>query len=196
MSANSNTIGAHHALEKQLLTQPRQVRYCTKCVVSNQRPRIVLDENGVCSACHFSYQKYHVIDWVERETQLVKLLDKHRSKTGEWDVLVPCSGGKDASYVAHQLKHKYGMHPLTVTFSPFIYTDIGFKNMQRFVASGFSNLFFNPNGAVHRKLARLCFEEMGDAWQPFAFGQMCYSFQMAVKLGIKLVFYGENGEAE
>lgn len=192
----SKLIGAAHALDKQLLNQPREVRYCARCVVSNQRPRIRFDSEGVCSACRFSYEKYHTIDWEKREKELQALLDKHRSRDGRWDVLVPCSGGKDASYVAHQLKHRYGMHPLTVTFSPFIYTDIGARNRQNFIRSGFNNLFFSPNGRLHRLLARLCFEEVGDAWQPFTFGQMAYAFHVALRFGIPLVFYGENGEAE
>ncbi len=37
---------------------------------------------------------------------------------------------------------------------------------------------------------------MGDAWQPFTYGQVCYAFHIALRFGIKLVFFGENGEAE
>ena len=43
-------------------------------------------------------------------------------------IIVPSSHGKDSALVAHQLKHKYGMHPLTVTWAPFIYTRIGWLN--------------------------------------------------------------------
>lgn len=189
-------MSIHKPLERQLQTQPKEVRFCRTCVVSNQRPRIVFDAEGVCSACRFSREKYGVIDWKKREEELVALLDKHRRNDGTWDVVVPCSGGKDASYVAHQLKHKYGMNPLTVTWAPFRYTDIGRRNHQSFVDAGFNNLLAYPNGKLHRKLARLCYEELGDAWQPFAYGQMCYSFHIAQRMGIKLVFYGENGEAE
>jgi N-acetyl sugar amidotransferase len=183
-------------LEKQLLTQPKEVVFCKWCVVSNQRPRIVIDEEGVCSACRFSYEKYNVIDWDAREKQLEILLDKHRKNDGYWDVLVPGSGGKDSAFVAHQLKTKYGMHPLTVTWAPFRYTDIGYQNYINFVDSGFNNILAYPNGKVHRKLSRLAFEELADAWQPFAYGQVYYAFHMALKMGIKLVFWGENGEAE
>lgn len=189
-------FGAKSHLEKQLLTQPKEVKFCKKCVVSNQRPRIVFDEEGVCSACRFAYEKYHVIDWADRERQLQQALDKHRRQDGRWDVIVACSGGKDSSYVAHQLKHKYGMHPLTITFAPFKYTEIGYKNYQNFVKTGFNNLLFCPNGRLHRKLSRLAFEELGDAWQPFAYGQMGYAFHVALRFDIQLVFYGENGEAE
>ena len=32
---------------------PEEVKYCKKCTISNQRPRITFDENGVCSACNY-----------------------------------------------------------------------------------------------------------------------------------------------
>lgn len=183
-------------LDKQLGQLPRKVIFCKRCVVSNQRPRIIFDKEGVCSACRYHEEKYQVINWRKREAELVKLLDKHRSKDGRFDVVIPSSGGKDSAYVAHQLKHHYHMHPLTVTWAPFMYTNIGWKNYVNFVQSGFDNLLFNPNGLWHRKLARVAFELKGDAWEPFTFGQKAYSFHIALKFGIPLIFYGENGEVE
>ena len=184
------------SLDVQLREQPSEVRYCKRCVVSNQRPRIVFDGEGICSACRFAEYKHHTIDWEARERELLSLLDKYRSKDSGYDCIVPASGGKDSSYVAHQLKTKYGMHPLTVTFAPFIYTDIGFQNFYNFVQSGFDNLTCWPNGLIHRKLSRMSLDLLGDAWQPFAYGQLNYAFQLATKFNIRLVFFGENGEAE
>ena len=40
-----------HPLEKQILKQPKNVMFCKKCVMSNQRPRITFDDNGVCGGC-------------------------------------------------------------------------------------------------------------------------------------------------
>ncbi|MCB1176970.1 MAG: N-acetyl sugar amidotransferase, partial [Leptospiraceae bacterium] len=114
-------------LEKQITALPAEVKFCKKCVISNQRPKITFDEDGVCSACKNANYK-NKIDWDLREKELKDLLDQHRRKDGKWDVIVPSSGGKDSGFVAHQLKYKYGMNPLTVTWTPLIYTDIGFKN--------------------------------------------------------------------
>ena len=183
-------------LEKQLLDLPKEVKFCRKCVVSNQRPRIVFDDAGVCSACRFAERKHNGIDWQTRAAELERLLDKHRRNDGSWDVIVPVSGGKDGGFVAHQLKERWGMNPLTVTWSPFVYTDIGRKNFQSFIGSGFNNLLATPDGEMHRKLSKLSFLTLGDAWQPFTYGQMSYAFHMALMFGIKLVFFGENGEAE
>ncbi len=183
-------------LDRQLGNRPKEIKFCTKCVVSSQRPRITFDEQGVCSACRYAYEKHNLIDWDERERQLRDLLDRFRSKDGSYDCLVPGSGGKDSSYVSHQLKYKYGMHPLTVTWAPFEYTDIGWKNFLNWKDSGFDNLLCFPNGQVHRKLSRLAFELLGDAWEPFAYGQKAYAFHMAIKFKIPLIFYGESGEIE
>lgn len=182
-------------IDSQLGELDKDIYFCKKCVTSNQRPRISFDDEGVCSACRYAEEKERM-DWKGREEQLRDLLDKHRSKDGSFDVIVPSSGGKDSAYVSHQLKHKYGMTPLTVTWAPFIYTDIGRANYDRFVQAGFDNLLFNPNGEFHRKLARVAFDVKGDHWEPFTFGQKALAFQVATRFGIPLIFYGENGEVE
>ena len=185
-----------HSLEKQLLNQPKEVLFCKRCVMSNQRPRITFDAEGVCGGCSNNELYKKKIDWNKREEELNKLLDKYRRKDGKWDVVVPSSGGKDSAYVAHQLKYKYGMNPLTVTWSPLIYTNIGWKNFQSLRDTGFSNILSSPNGKTHRQLARLSFEEFGDAFHVFVLGQISYAFHIAIKFDIPLVMFGENGEAE
>ena len=97
---------------------PVDVRFCIKCTVSNQRPRISFDPHGVCSACNYADYKRRHVDWNEREKELLELCKQHRKNNGEYDVIVPCSGGKDGGFVAHQLKYRYGMNPLTVTWAP------------------------------------------------------------------------------
>lgn len=184
----------HKLIEKYKL--PIDVKYCKRCVISNQRPRISFDEEGVCSACRFADHKKTGIDWSARRKELQELCDKHRRTDGSFDVVVPGSGGKDSAMVAHMLKHEYGMHPLTVTWSPHLYTDIGFENFQSFIASGFDNILYTPDRLVHRQLTRIAFEEMGDPFQPFIFGQCSIPFRVALHYDIPLVFYGEDGEVE
>ena len=76
---------------------PTEVKFCVKCTISNQRPRITFDENGVCSACNFAEFKQNKIDWSVREQELMTLLERYRRNDGRYDVIVPCSGGKDAA---------------------------------------------------------------------------------------------------
>ena len=92
-------------LEKQVLHLPEKVHWCKRCVISNQRPRIIFNDEGICSGCINTDYKNNEVDWSIRRKELEDLLDKHRSTDGSWDVVVPSSGGKDSCFVAHQLKH-------------------------------------------------------------------------------------------
>lgn len=176
---------------------PSEVKFCTRCTISNQRPRIGFDDEGVCSACRFAEYKHHKINWKEREQELRDLCNRFRRKDGYYDVIVPSSGGKDSSFIAHTLKYDYGMNPLTVTWAPHLYTDIGFRNFQSLSQiGGLDNILGTPNGIVHRKLTRLFFEILGDPFQSFIYGQTNFPLQLAVKFQVALLMYGENGEVE
>lgn len=182
---------------QSLYNLPSEVKYCTKCTISNQRPRIVFDAEGVCSACRYAEFKSNSIDWQKREDELKTTLDRFRRNDGRYDVIVPCSGGKDASYIAHELKAKYGMNPLTVTWAPHLYTEIGWQNLHNMIREGdLANILGTPAGKIHRKLTKLSFEILGDPFQPFIYGQTNFPMQMALAHDIPLVMYGENGEVE
>lgn len=193
---------------------PEQVKFCKKCVIPNTRPSssneyrhtadkrhdyIQFDAEGVCSACRFCEAKFDgTIDWKKREEELLTLLDAHRSKDGSYDCLVPGSGGKDSIYASHVLKEKYGMHPLTVTWAPHLYTDVGWKNFQNWMhVAGHDNYLFTPSGEIHRLLTRNAFFNLLNPFQPFIIGQKTFAAKMAARFGIPLVFYGpspgENG---
>jgi N-acetyl sugar amidotransferase len=189
---------------------PREIAFCRRCVISNQRPNsaveyahtkdskkttIHFDQDGVCDACRMAEQKHHTIDWEERERQLVELCNRFRRNDGSYDCVVPGSGGKDSFYAAHVLKYKYGMHPLTVTWAPHIYTEWGWRNFESWIHAGFDNYLCTPNGRVHRLLTRLAVENLFHPFQPFIFGQKSLAPKMALLHKIPLVFYGEN-EAE
>ena len=189
---------------------PQKVQFCKECVMSNQKPNscyefqhtahslkktMVIQSDGVCDACHACHNKTDAIDWAEREQQLRELCDQYRKTDGSYDCLVPGSGGKDSFYAAHLLKYKYGMHPLTVTWAPHIYTPWGFQNFQAWIHAGFDNYLCTPNGITHRLLTRLATETLFHPFQPFILGQKQLAPKIAAKFGIPLVFYGEN-EAE
>ncbi|NQV57961.1 MAG: N-acetyl sugar amidotransferase [Rhodospirillales bacterium] len=189
---------------------PEDVRFCKSCIISNQRPNsaveyqhdikskkstIYIDENGICDPCRAAHKKQNEIDWDEREKQLIDLCNKFRKNDGSYDCIVPGSGGKDSFYASHVLKYKYGMHPLTVTWAPHIYTDWGWRNFEAWLHSGFDNTLVTPNGRVHRILTRLAIENLFHPFQPFIIGQKAIAPKMSVLHDIPLVFYGEN-EAE
>ena len=197
----------NYVMVKTLYGLPSEVKFCKKCVISNQRPSSVVefrnniknlkptiqfDDYGVCSACTFKEIKDTKINWNEREKQLQDLCDRFRKTDGSFDCLVPGSGGKDSRYVSHILKYEYNMNPLTVTWAPHEYTEIGFQNMISWFQDGFSNYLITPNRKLHRYLTREAFLNLGHPFQPFIMGQKVVGPKLAKQLGIDLIFYGEN----
>jgi N-acetyl sugar amidotransferase len=148
--------------------------------------------DGICDACRYADYKATEIDWSSREKELVELLGKYRRSDGRYDVIVPGSGGKDSIYVAHLLKYKYGMNPLTVTWAPHIYTEIGWQNFQNWLKSGFDNILVTPNPKAHAIMTRLAFLNLVNPFQPFILGQKIAAPRVALQYDVPLVFYGEN----
>jgi N-acetyl sugar amidotransferase len=154
-----------------------------------------IDEEAVCDACRYADKKEE-INWKAREEELVRLLDKHRRIDGHYDCIVPGSGGKDSAFAAHVLKYRYGMHPLTVTWPPTLYTEYGWTNFKNWIeVGGFDNVTFKPNGRVHRRLTQLAVQRLLHPFQTFILGQKFIAVKMALRYQVPLIFYGES-EAE
>jgi len=85
------------------------------------------------------------------------------------------------------------MNPLTVTWAPHKYTEIGWKNFENWIhVGGHDNILFTPNGILHRYLTQQAFLNLLHPFQPFIVGQRIIGPAMAAKFGVKLVMYGEN----
>ena len=190
---------------------PQKVEFCNSCVISNQRPNssveflsdkskkksgIHFDESGTCSACNYHQSKTQKINWEKREKDLLSLVNKikkSRSSNTSYDVIIPGSGGKDSAFTAHILKYKYGLNPLTVTWAPHLYTNIGWKNFTKWMhEGGLDNFLYTPNGKLHREMTKNAFHYLLHPFQPFIIGQRIIGPQLAIKFGIKHIFYGEN----
>ena len=185
------------------------VEFCTRCVISNQRPlasreyarsdafagvgRMAFDADGVCAACRVAERKL-TTDWDAREAELIGLLTPYRRHGNGYDVICPGSGGKDSVYAAHLLRDRFGMHPLTVTWAPHRYTAVGWRNFQAWLAAGFDNVLVTPNPRVHGLLTRLALVNLGHPFQPFILGQRTLARTLAWQHGIGLVVFGEDDE--
>ena len=195
---------------KTLYGLPRKVVFCKKTLISNQRPNsaieflhrkntkkktLFIDKNGISDAWKYSRLK-EKINFKDREKKLLKLLDLHRGKYGEYDCIVPGGGGKDSCYASHILKFKYGMNPLTVTWPPNLYTDYGYTNFKKWLSTGsFNNISAKRNENLLRFLTTQATKNLLHPFQPFMLGQKIFPIKTSIKYKIPLIFYGEN-EAE
>jgi hypothetical protein len=129
---------------------------CKICLTPNTRPRVKFGEDGICNACHYKDEK-NKINWDDRKVELEEICNKFRSKTSDYDCIVPWSGGKDSSSIAYKLKFDHGMNPLLVTFSPLLPSNVGIQNRKNFLNLGFDNIYFYPNEKVSKLLAKRFF---------------------------------------
>jgi N-acetyl sugar amidotransferase len=186
---------------------PKEVKFCKICNITNQRPNsvneyehthgsnkktIFFNEEGICAACINKERQHQAVDWKKREEELWELCDRYRKNDGSYDCIVPGSGGKDSIFASWLLKYKFKMHPLTVTWSPHLYTDVGWKNFQSWIhKGGFDNYLITPNGKTHRLLTRLAVQNLLHPFQSFIVGQKTLVTKMCAQLNIPLAFYGE-----
>ena len=175
--------------------ETKKIHWCKNCLNMSTRPRITFDERGWCNACQWMEEKKS-FDWSKRKVELLNILEKSRSKNGNFDCIVPVSGGKDGSYVAYMLKHEYGMNPLTVTVRPALSLEIGDRNLQNFIHSGYDHIHLSPNSKVLDRLNKYGFIEKGFPYYGWLIAIHTAVIKVATKFNIPLMFYGEDGEIE
>jgi N-acetyl sugar amidotransferase len=172
------------------------MRYCKKCVYPEVAVNLNLDKEGVCSACHTAerYNQITTEDWERRkkkfEALLSQVLDKNASN---YDCIIPVSGGKDSYFQTHIAVSEYKLKPLLVTYHGNNYLPEGDYNRDRMrQVFDADHLVFGPSVEVLKKLNRLCFRKMGDMnWHAHC-GIMTYPVQVAVKMRIPLLIWGET----
>lgn len=161
---------------------------CRRCVIPTTRPDTAFID-GVCSACRTMDLRVSV-DWGARSAELAALLERHRRPGAEFDCIVPSSGGKDSHAQVLTLL-KLGAKPLVVTASTCHLTDIGRRNINN-LARWATTIEMTPQRDVRAKLNRLGLTTVGDISWPEHVSIFTLPFKLAVRMGIPLLFYGEN----
>lgn len=169
------------------------IRYCVRCCMPETQEGIKFDDMGICQACQSSEQKIH-INWVEREKELRRILDKAKSGAGlNYDCIIPISGGKDSMFQLYVLVKVYGMKPLAVTFSHNWYSETGWYNLQNALKEfNVDHIMFTPNRDLVGRIARRSLGGIGDAcWHCHA-GVGAFPLQIAARFNIPLLIWGES----
>ena len=172
-----------------------KIFWCKNCLNMSTRPRIKFDDRGWCNACIWAEEK-KTIDWEARKKELIDTVNRYKSKNGGFDCIVPCSGGKDGSYVAYNLKHKYAMNPLTITIRPALSLELGDKNLYNFIHSGYDHIHITPNPKAMQVLNKYGFIEKGFPYYGWLITIHTAVIRTAINFDIPLLFYGEDGEVE
>ena len=170
----------------------KHMRYCVRCCIPETEEGTTFDELGICQACRSSEEKMH-INWLERQQQLRKILEDAKARAnGNYDCIVPISGGKDSIFQLYVLCHIYDMKPLAVTFNHNWYSETGWYNLLNSIETfNVDHIMFTPNRDLVNRLAKRSLGLLGDTcWHCHA-GVGAFPLHIATKFKIPLVVYGE-----
>lgn len=173
-----------------------KIFWCKNCLNMSTRPRISFDERGFCNACQWSEEK-KILNWKKRQQFLKKILNHvKKNKKGNYDCIVPVSGGKDSTYVAYKLRDEYKLNVLTVTSRPPLELDIGKKNLYNFIERDFEHIHVSANAKSMQIINKLGFVEKGSPYYGWLVSIFTTCLRVALTNKIDLIFYGEDGEIE
>jgi N-acetyl sugar amidotransferase len=171
------------------------LRYCVKCLYPSTKPDLGFDEHGVCSACN-AFEQRTEVNWHQRAQEFLDVVERYRSKNGSnYDCIVPVSGGKDSTYQVIKLL-QHGLNPLCVTGTTDSLSEIGRRNIENIKALGVDYIEYSSNPIIRRKLNRICLEQIGDISWPEHVTIFTIPVRLAVRMGIKLIVWGENPQHE
>lgn len=170
---------------------PDNLRRCKRCLLPETYETIEFDGEGVCNICRSAEHKGTGIDWDERKRLLDALIEKYRGK-GDYDCIVPYSGGKDSTFQLYYLIKEYGLKPLVVRFNQgFMRPTIQENNLRILKKLGVDVLEFTPNWRIVKKLMLESFKRKTDFCWHCHTGIYSYPLQIAIKFKIPLLFWGE-----
>ncbi|MCW3995873.1 MAG: hypothetical protein NWE98_06960 [Candidatus Bathyarchaeota archaeon] len=106
------------------------LRRCTRCLLPETMPFISFDAQGVCSYCR-DYETRG--NYLKGEKALTEFIAPYRSSTGEPDVLIGFSGGRDSAFGLDYIKNTLKLHPITFTYDWGMVNDLARRNQARVV---------------------------------------------------------------
>jgi N-acetyl sugar amidotransferase len=171
------------------------MKKCSRCVMPETQESILFDEEGICNVCRQIERKNEEIDWTKKKKELLELVNLYKGK-GNYDCIVPISGGKDSTFQLYYIVKELGLKPLAVSFDHGFYRPKVLKLREKVLKQlGVDFLVFKPNWTLVKKLMKESLERKGDFCWHCHVGVTAYPIQIALKHKIPLIIYGE-GSAE
>lgn len=159
------------------------------------KPDLPMDTAGVCGACR-SYERRREIDWSQRKQELLAITERYRSRNGgDYDCIVPVSGGKDSHYQTIRML-ELGLNPLCVTATTDKLSPIGRRNIENLKRQGVDYVEVTANPVIRRRINRLALNQVGDISWPEHVAIFTMPIRIAVQFNIQLIVWGENSQNE
>lgn len=168
--------------------------FCTRCVYPANHPlRITFDAQGVCSGCRVHEEKA-ALDWSERFAKLKAITAGYRNASGgNYDCVVPVSGGRDSYFIVETVVKKLGLRPLLVTYNKHYNTPRGIRNLAYLrTIFGVDLMTQTISPETVKKITRATLKKNGSMYWHCLAGQTVFPVQVAVRFKIPLIIWGAH----
>lgn len=168
--------------------------HCRRCLYTLDHPLgLTLDDEGICSGCRVHEEKDR-LDWDERWQRLEALVRPYRSRDGgNYDCIVPVTGGNDSHFIVHLVKERLKLNPLLVTYNKYFNTPLGIRNLANLrIRFNCDLLIQNVNPLSVRNITRTTLREFGSIYWPCLAGQTVFPVQTAVRYKVPLIVWGAH----
>ncbi|MBI5412975.1 N-acetyl sugar amidotransferase [Candidatus Peregrinibacteria bacterium] len=177
-------------MTEKIISDPKLLRRCSRCVMPETQESIVFDEAGVCSTCR-NLEIKEKLNWINKGREFVDLLENYRGKYF-YDCIIPFSGGEDSTFTVLALVKKFGLRPLVVSYDHHMYRPTVLRNAERTIKRlGVDFFKFSTNWQLVKKLMRVSLERKGDIYWYQHSGIFAFPMHVAVKFNVPLVIWGE-----
>lgn len=169
------------------------VRECTRCLLPETADTISYNAAGSCSVCVQIDHKLHDVDWYAREGELQQIALAAIKRYGQYDVIIPFSGGKDSTYQLWYVVTQLKLRPLVVRYNHWgMRPGVERNNARTFKKLGVEVLDFRPNWNVVRETMRESLTRKGDSCWACHTGVYSFPMHMALKFNVPLIMWGES----
>lgn len=110
------------------------IKRCTRCILSENFPRIKFDDQGVCNFCNDELLHSTGSDKIKAaRIEINELFEEVRGKS-DYDAILCYSGGKDSTYTLKLTVEKYKLNVLSFTLDNGFISPTAFKNIEKVVS--------------------------------------------------------------
>ena len=165
------------------------MKQCKKCILTDAYPKLTFNEEGVCSLCSSN----HVFE-PYGEDKLIRILETAKAKKrGEYDALVPLSGGKDSMYILYLAIKVYNLKVLTMTYDNGFVSPLAIENMERAVEKmKVKHIVCKSDNEVLKKICKNMLLRSADICGACGIAIKAHIYKVANDYGIPMVLLGTS----
>jgi hypothetical protein len=165
------------------------MKVCKKCILTDAYPGLTFNDDETCSMCSSN----HVFEPYGEE-KLIRILEAAKAgKRGEYDALVPLSGGKDSMYILYLAVRVYKLKVLTMTYDNGFTSPLAVENMKRAVEKmEVKHIVCKPDPEVLKRIYKNMLLRSGDLCGACGIAIKANMFKVANDYRIPIILLGTS----